>query len=424
MHNLVSILKKIERLAAECRADVEASDRPLDAVPMRLVLPIFFVHPDNKIGWERSVAPEVWERIQRLKQEPELIVIPEEELQRTPFALPHAEMQQFRNGPLLRMMSLVDLRLVRNSGGRLKRHVELAIREALEFAVFRRDAEIGALIACMRARYDGANTSVTKGAGLNALAELAWIPGIPTKGKTARGTLSEADQCLAQFETLRSEGEKLAVKWLPGLADPSEAEATIVAQICDRANLSRSKVDFENAIKASARWVHTLMRACVHVTEVAEEKHELAKRAKKVEALRRPPKNNNPFHREPMTYQQHALFTRNEFSAVDLTFLAVAADIDPNLVTINHVLATPEFRVARKLGRIGRGHRISLDLEEMRDLKELILGKRGHAEGAMFREVHGYLAECALELLPMAEWSVRLDDAILHEQELTLPDSA
>jgi hypothetical protein len=35
-------------------------------------------------------------------------------------------------------------------------------------------------------------------------------------------------------------------------------------------------------------------------------------------------------------------------------------------------------------------------LEEIKDLKELILGERGHAEGAMFLEVHRYLAECAL----------------------------
>jgi hypothetical protein len=208
---------------------------------------------------------------------------------------------------------------------RLKRHVELAIREALEFEVFRRDPEIGALLSCMQAQFARADVPVVKGAGLNTLAELAWVPGIPTKGKAADDTLSEEDRRLALFETLRSEGEKRAVGWLPGLTEPSEAEASVVAQVRALAGARRSRAEFENAIRVAAGWVHTLAKACVHTKEVAEEKHQLAKRAKDVGASKRPPKGNNDFHHEPMTRQQHELFTRNEFSALELAFIAVAA---------------------------------------------------------------------------------------------------
>ncbi|WP_305831856.1 hypothetical protein, partial [Klebsiella pneumoniae] len=126
-----------------------------------------------------------------------MLVIPEAELQGTPFALSHGELQQFRNGPLLRMMSLIDLRLARSQGGRRKRGVEIAIREAIEFEVFRRDPEIGALLSCMRGRFDRVDLAVTKGTGLDSLAELAWVPGVPTKGHPADETLSESDRRLA-----------------------------------------------------------------------------------------------------------------------------------------------------------------------------------------------------------------------------------
>jgi hypothetical protein len=422
VNNLPRILEKIKRLAAACRAEIEASDRPLDALPVQWVLPFLFVHPDNRTGWWQDVRPEVWERIHRLKQEPEPLVIAEAELQRTPFALSHAEMQQFRNGSLLRMLSLVDLRLVRQRGGRLKRHVELAIREALEFEVFRRDPEIGALLSCMHAQFDRVDVPVVMGAGLNTLAELAWVPGIPTKGKAADDSLSEEDRRLALFETLRSEGEKLAVGWLPGLTEPAEAEAAVVAQVRALAGARWSRAEFENAIGAAANWVHTLAKACVHTKEVAEEKHQLAKRAKDVEARKRSPKGNNDFHDEPMTRQEHELFTRHEFSALELTFIAVAADVDPNLVTVNHVLATPEFRLARKLGQIGRGHQTVFEQEEIKDLNELILGEQGHAEGAMYRDVHQYLAQCFVDLLALPGGRDRLNDAIVLGQELPLPD--
>lgn len=413
MNNLPRILEKIKRLAAACCAEIEASDRPVDALPVQWVLPFFFVHPDHAAGWWQSVRPEVWERIHRLKQEPERLIIPEAELQRTPFALSHVEMQQFCNGPLLRMLSLVDLRLLRHRGGRLKRHVELDIREALEFEVFRRDPEIGALLSCMHAQFDGAEVSVVKGTGLNTLAELAWVPGIPTKGNAADERLSAKDRRLALFETLRSEGEKLAVGWLPGLTDPAAAEAAVVAQIRDRAaGAPWTRAEFEDAIKATAKWVHTLAKACVHTKEVAEEKHQLAKRAKDIEALKRPPKGNDPFHQEPMTRQRHELFTRNEFSAAELAFIAVAADVDPNLVTVNHMLATPEFRLARKLGQIGRGHQAVFDPEEVKDLDELILGERGRDEGAIYRDVHRYLAKCALDILALPGGKDRLNKAI------------
>ncbi|MDU1497540.1 MAG: hypothetical protein E6614_01920 [Bradyrhizobium sp.] len=423
MHNLPRTLEKIKKLAAACRAEIEASDRPLDAMPVQWVLPFFFVHPNRAEGWWLHVGPEVWARIGRLKQEPESLIVTEAELQKTPFALSHAEMQQFRNGPMLRMLSLVDLRLARQRGGRLKRHVELAIREALELEVFRRDPEIGALLSCMQAQFDHVDVPVIRGAGLNTLAELAWVPGIPTKRKAADDSLSEEDRRLALFETLRAEGEKLAVGRLPGLSEPAEAEAAVIAQIRALAGTSRSRAEFEDAIEAAANWVHTLAKACVHTKDVAEEKHQLAKRAKDVEALKRPPKGNNPFHQEPMTRQQHELFTRNEFSALELAFIAVAADVDPNLITINHVLATPEFRLARKLGQIGRGHQaVVLDSEEIKDLNELILGEQGHAEGAMYREVHRYLAECTLDILALPGGRDRLNDAIAQGQELAVAD--
>ena len=422
MRNLPEILKKIEKLAAVCRAEIEASDRPLDAFPVQWVLPLFFVHPDHAPSWRQKVEPEVWERIDRLKQEPEPLVIPETELQRTPFALSHAETRKFRDGPLLRMLSLVDLQLVRSRGGRLKRGVEIAIREALEFEVFRRDPEIGALLSCMRARFDRIDVAVLKGAGLNRLAELAWAEGIPTKGHPADKTFGESDQRLALFEALRSEDEKLAVGWLAGLTEPSEAEASIVAQVRYLAHAPWSRAEFEDAIKTAANRVHTLMRACAHVTEVAREKHQLANRATKVERLQRPPKGDNPFHREPMTAKQHAVFGRNEFSALELAFVAVAADVDPNLLTANHVLATPEFRLARKIGRIGRGHQASFDLDEVKDLKELILKGRGNAERVMYFEVHRYLADCALELMPATAWPHRLNDAISEGRELIVPE--
>ncbi|MDU6322924.1 hypothetical protein, partial [Bradyrhizobium sp.] len=78
---------------------------------------------------------------------------------------------------------------------------------------------------------------------------------------------------------------------------------------------------------------------------------------------------------------------------------------------------------ARKLGQIGRGHQaVVLDSEEIKDLNELILGEQGHAEGAMYREVHRYLAECTLDILALPGGRDRLNDAIAQGQELAVAD--
>lgn len=397
MNNLQRILEKIDKLAAACRAEIESSDRPLDAVPTRWVIPLFLVNPDHVVGWEQSVAAEVWDRIQHLQQERELLVGSEEELKRTPFALSDSEQRQFRNGPVLRMMLLMDLWRARNQGGRTKSAVEIAVRKALAFEVFRRDIEISALISCLSERFDNKSIPIVKGGGLNVLAEQAWVPGVPTKGKVARAKIG-IDKKLAQFEALRPEGEKLAVARIPGLEKPSDLEPIIVAQAREAAGTAQSKADFENAIRGAGSWVRILMQACAHLTEISEEKHKLAKRAKKIEALRRPPKDGNLFWREPMTRQQHALFSGDEFSAVELAVIAVVADVDPNLITANHILATPEFRLARKLGRIGRGVQATFDLDDEWVLREFVLGQRGHADGAMFQGVHRFLAGCARDI--------------------------
>lgn len=417
-----TLRQKIQALAAASRAEIDAMDRPDDAVPIDLVLPIFFVHPDHRDDWQPHVPAEVWQRIHRLMGVYDVIIDGEAAIQRTPFALSHAELSEFRERPLLRMASLVNIWLDHRRGGRTKRDIEIALREALEFEVFRRDPEIGTLFSCMQARFDGVEIAVTKGAGLNELVRLAWVPDVPTKGDAADQGLSEADRRLALFNTLRSEGEKLAVARLPGLACPADAEAAVITQIRALAQHPWSRADFEAAITRAAGWVKILMKSCAHATTVAEKKHQLSKQAKKQLQRRRAPKGNDPFAGEPATKQQIALFGHGDFSALELAFIAVAADVDPNLVSTNHALATPEFRIARKLGRMGRNHHTPLDIEEINDLQHLILGEAGHADTAMFQDVHRYLAECALELLPLDEWKRRLKDALANNTRVVFPD--
>jgi hypothetical protein len=78
------------------------------------------------------------------------------------------------------------------------------------------------------------------------------------------------------------------------------------------------------------------------------------------------------------------------FRRLSWPFVAVATNVDPNLIATNHILATPEFHLARKLGPTGRNNQTSFDLEEVKDLKQLILGEEGHADGALYREVYRY----------------------------------
>jgi len=410
----------IENLANTCRVEINAADRPADAFPVNLVLPAFFVRPDRKTDWHRDIPVEVWGRINRLIGRYAVVVDSEAAIQQTPFALSHAELRQFRQRPILRVLSLVNTWLTRKRGGRTKREVEIAIRAALEFETFRRDVEIGTLISCMQERYGAGPVRATKGAGINELVRHAWLACVPTKGAAANRSLSEADRRLELFETLRSEGEKLAVSRLPGISRPTDVESAVIAQIRRLAELPWTKSDFETAIARAAGWVRILMKACAHITLLAQEKHKLSKSAG--DRQNRPVADvNDSFANEPMSKRQHALFASAEFSAFELAFIATAADVDPNLISANHVLATPEFRLARKLGRAGRNHMTAFATEEIEDLR-LVLGEAGCAENAMYKDVHRYLAQCALELLPFNEWGQRIDDAQARKRELVLSD--
>jgi hypothetical protein len=423
MRMITNLQEVIAQLAAACRAEIEASDRPIDAFPIGLVVPVFWVRPEFRADWPAMVPVEAWQRINRLMGRFAVLMDHEAAIQDSPFALSPVQLREFRERPVLRMLSLTNHWLQRHRGGRTKHEIELAIREALEFETFRRSAEIGALSSCMRARFEGVAATVEKGAYLNELVRHAWVLGVPTKGEAADANLSDADRRLALFATLRSEGEKVAVKRLPGLASPAEAEAAVIGQI--RALAAQhpwTREDFESAIAKAADWVKILMKGCAHVTEVAEEKHKVAKQADKLMKRRRAPKGNAAFGGEPATKRQLALFDSGEFSMLELAFIAVVADVDPNLVSPNHALASPEFRVARKLGRAGRGHQTSFEPEELSDLQHLILDRAGHAGGTMYQDVHRYLLECALELLPMDAWTKRSADALANKTRFMLPD--
>jgi hypothetical protein len=415
-----ALKQAVDALAQACNEEIARSERPTDAFPLAALMPLFVVDRDHLLDWPDRVPEALWRALGRITQRCYVSYASEAELQKTYYALDHNELLQFRAGlPILKIVSAFKTTSGFNVGGRTKHSIEVKIREALEFEVFRREIEIAALQSA-KARLLNSDAVTTRGAGLEYLRVNSWVRGVPTKGEALKQKRSEGDRRGALFETLRVEGEKLAIQFTPGAISPTHAEDSIKKQVDVWAAGKREAAEFDEAIAAAALPVRILMKACSQVTAMSEEKHALAKSVKKARerARARAKKEARPLKwprrkpllpiPDPMTKKRHADFSKSPFSPDELIFIASAVDIDPNLLSLEHVLATPEFNLARKLRSCLYNERVVLDPVELQLLHELICCPP--AGPVLYPKVREFLAQLALELHTREKWTELLGD--------------
>ena len=73
-----------------------------------------------------------------------------------------------------------------------------------------------------------------------------------------------------------------------------------------------------------------------------------------------------------MTKRRHGYFSKCEFSTFELMLIAFTADIDPNLISTAHALATREFILARMLRQLYWRQRPRPEFRELPLLHELL----------------------------------------------------
>ncbi|MBX9842119.1 MAG: hypothetical protein K2Z80_09970 [Xanthobacteraceae bacterium] len=398
----------IRQLASECRAEIDQAERPTDAFPIHAILPFFLISPAHVSDWKTSVSAQVWERISQLTDRYAVLVTDDLEIQGSVYGLGHERLDEFRAGaPILRMMTLLSIRNALGKGGRRKDAIEPAIRAALEYEVFIRDAEIGAMLALKRDNQEFGPEMVRKGDGLPILAERAWVEGIPTKGAAADEGTPRFDRILALFENLRDEGEKRAVARVPTAMRPEDVFRAVTGQFRD--TMWRENTHRQIVIDRACACVLALAKACAHATQVTQEKHVLSRGAREQQAAARK-EGQDPFAPEPMVAAQHLLFSGGNFTALQLGYVAMMADIDPNLLSPVHALATPEFTLARLLGRAARGWEIELTARQANDLRSCL---EESVAQAMYGDVRELIRRAALELKPLATWLRTIERTIV-----------
>lgn len=407
-------LRKIVALAHRADAEIKKASRPTDVFTLDGVQPLFIIHPDRLEGWRGRVGDEVWSRLSVFPK-PMVLTDAEDAIQRGNYALSPHDLRDFRAGlPVLKIMALNKIRDPLGKGGRRKDELEVSLRAALEFEVYRRDIEIRAIDA-LEAKTQGRNVDPTKSTALDVLADRAWIDGVATKGRGAGGGNPKTnDEKLAFLESLREEGRKTAAERGANATRPQEIRDAIINDILssDRTGLTPS--DFDGARSRAAAHVKLLMRASAHATAVAETKHTFSKRQRallgKIDGRRKKP--FDPFKKEVMTKYEHNIIVANAFTAAELAELAICADIDPNLLCPTHALAWPEFEIARKIGHLGRGHAVKFEAREVALLHRSILIDDERRPQSMFSAVHAVLAEYALDAMPFAGWAAHFGEAI------------
>jgi hypothetical protein len=75
---------------------------------------------------------------------------------------------------------------------------------------------------------------------------------------------------VAILETLRFEGEMLAVKFVPNAVSPADVEQAILDQVRRCATTTRTAEDYDQALLSTARRVKILMKACSHITALSK----------------------------------------------------------------------------------------------------------------------------------------------------------
>jgi hypothetical protein len=421
----------ISDLAKACEEEIASVvDRPTDAFPVKAIAPIFLVNPAHLNAWTARVPREIWNALARLVKRCFVCATDERQLQGEYYALDHDDLKKFREGiPILKIVSAIKPQQVLGVGGRTKHVAEIKIREALEFEVFWRDIEIAALL---RGKAQASNTDlmITRGSGLEFLRQNAWIDFVPSKGKARDKSLSKGDRQIALLENLRLEGEMLALKFVPAAVSPSDVENRILGQV-ERWNAAgRTKAEYEAALASAALPVKILMKACAHVTELAKAKLALAKAIKKAEnrAAKRAEKSlqeekdlASGLQRrrrwrpldpvaDPMSKRWHDYFAGNDFSAFELMFIGFSADVDPNLLSTKHVLATPEFNLARMLRRLFCRQQVRPEFAELSLVHELVFGSSDTS--SLYADIRAFLAKAALDLEPRERWSAWFENPI------------
>jgi hypothetical protein len=419
----------LKRTATEhiraCEQIIAQSSRPTDAFPLEALIILFVVNKDHIPGWEERVEERVWDRAGQLTGRCFLCAYSEQDLQSNYFALNHQELVGFRRGaPILKIVSAIDTRTILSRGGRTKQDVEVKIRKALVYEVFRRDVVVGRLQAAQD-RLDGKLVATERGSGLPYLSEHAWVEGVPCKGDARKEAQDPFARKLTVMSSLRAEGESVATEFVPGAGEPRVVVDLIVKQVAASTANMQKREQYDAALAAEAWSIKTLMKACARITELSKDKVELSKathraderiakreekerkRAEEFASGERKRERRRPLDPipDPMSRALHQEFTRPDFSPEELNFIAATAGIDPNLLCISHVLATPEFRLAQMLRKMSLGEEYPAGLLELSVLRELF--GLAAADGC-YPEVRALLRSLALECLPQDRWVSRL----------------
>jgi hypothetical protein len=429
--NPAAMEQAISELARACEEEIAKADRPTDAFPLQAIVPLFVVDNAQLPGWKDRVHPAIWQPLAALAERCFVCPIEETMLQSKAYALDHDDLGNFRRGiPVLKIISAIKPEQTFNVGGRTKHVTEIKIREALAFEVFTKDIEIGELLSARARALNAGPTITARGSGLEYLCQHAWIDGVPAKGAAMDKTLPKNDRQLALFESLRAEGEILAVKFVPRALSPTHVETTILQQVGHWNAVQRTLADLDEALASAALPVKILMKASAYVTELTKAKRALAKAIKKAEerAAKRAQKANQleldlvagnrrrPRWRpldpipDPMTKRLHQYFSECTLSPFELTYVAFAADVDPNLLSTTHALATPEFNLARTLRQLHWGQKIRPEFAELSSLHELVFGQPSAHH--LYPDTRAFLAKVALELEPRERWTAWFDNPI------------
>jgi len=409
-----------------CEAIIAHSDRPTDAFPLEALIVLFVVDEAQMPGWQDRVHDRVWDRVALLTDHCFLCPYRELDLQSQYFALNHQEVIDFRRGvPILKIVSAIDTRTILSRGGRTKQDVEVKIRKALAYEVFRRDVVVGQLQAAQD-RLDGKLVEAERGSGLSYLSEHAWVEGVPCKGDAKKEVQDPFVRKLTVMSSLRAEGESVATEFVPGAGEPKVVVDLIVKQVAAATANMHLREDYDAALASEASSVKILMKACAGITELSEDKIELSKATRKADEriAKREEKEKKRAEelasgerkrdrwREldpipaPMTKEMHQAFTRRDFSPEELVFIAATAGIDPNLLCIAHVLATPEFRLAQMLRKMSFGEEYRAGPLELGVLREMF---GLSASDGCHQEARSLLTSLALRLFPQDCWVSQLN---------------
>lgn len=344
---------------------------------------------------------------------PDFLVASFDELNRIGIVLSHDQVAKFRNGvPVIMAIGRVDHREALKRGRRRKEELERQVQDALAVQTY---LSIERLCAWQQAR-DGRRLNVTlpelRDRVIEDLSNEAWV-----EDRNVDQIATDEDR-KAFFRTQADAGSRLIATWYSWARRPDDL-SRVARQVVRTSAQEMDQTLIAESIRRERNMIRMMLRCLRQATTLVLTAHAMSAEIQ---------------NRERMTKGQQAVLSGaagDRSTLYEAVRVAIDGDFNPSHLFPAMLSNHATLELGRLLGRRGRGHRIDIGANLVRELRRQIdirdaMDAAGLGEGETPTDEHAaalVITQTAYELVTRERWLSVLDQAVSTDSGVVLePD--